>query len=174
MKKTFLLASLLVILTPTIVFAQNEYPSGTPIGRIFADYRYSLNNNINYNGFGVTRAWLGYKYALDENFSAQIIVDLGSPFGNEDVSAKRYMFIRNALISYKKDGLTLTFGVTDERASKTELKLWGKRYLSRPFLLNYKFANIADIGIVADYKVSDVLAFDAAILNGEGYTKIET
>lgn len=174
MKKTLILLTLLAFLWPLSLLAQEDYPKGSPIGRIFADYRYSINSDDEYSGFGVSRAWLGYKFSIDENFSAQIIVDIGSPLGNEDVSAKRYMFIRNALVSYNKDRLTLSFGVCDERASQTELKLWGKRYLSSPFLLQYKFANIADIGFIADYKVSDILSLDAAILNGEGYTQIET
>lgn len=174
MKKVFPILLLIIICASSNSIAQESYPSGTPIGRIFADFKYSVDRDIDYQGFNVNRAWLGYKYLIDEHFSAQVIIDIGAPLGTEDLSSKRYAFFRNALVSYNIDKLTVSIGLTDTRSAKTELKLWGKRYLSRPFLLNYKFTNIADIGIIVDYNISDIISIDASILNGEGYTKIES
>jgi hypothetical protein len=174
MKKTLILLALLAILRPVSLLAQEDYPSGTPIGRIFADYKFSLDKDQKFSGFDVKRAWLGYKYSFDEHFSAQIIVDIGEPISTDDFSVKRYAHFRNALLAYKSGGLTISGGILDIPGASIENKLWGKRYLARPFMLQYKFASIADVGIVIDYKISDFISLDAAVLNGEGYTKIES
>lgn len=173
MKKNLILILLISLFAISNLFSQESYPSGKPIGRIFVDFKYSLDKDIDYKGFGAERGWLGYKYLIDEHFSAQVIIDIGKPLGTADLSTKRYAFFRNALVSYNMDKLTVSVGITDTRSSKAELKLWGKRYLSRPFLLNYNFTIIADIGIVVDYNISDIVSIDASILNGEGYTEIE-
>lgn len=173
MKKSLLSFFIGLLISGYSLNAQESYPKGTPIGRIFADFKYSTNENYDYKGFGVSRAWVGYKYNVDKHFSAQIVLDIGFPISTENFSIKRYSHFRKALISYKYNNLTLTTGITDARAATMELKLWGKRYLASPFLLIYRFSNIADLGFIADYKISDAIKIDASILNGEGYSKVE-
>ena len=44
-------------------------------------------------------------------------------------------------------------------------KSWGRRYIEKSAQDKYKWANSADLGVTADYKISDNLAIDAQILN---------
>ena len=53
-------------------------------------------------------------------------------------------------------------------------KSWGKRYIEKSAQDKYKWANSADVGITADYKISDNINLDAQVLNGEGYKKTQT
>lgn len=153
--------------------SQEITPSGKPIGKIYADFRQQINGESSYHGFAVTRAFIGYAYRVDKNLSAQVLLDIGDPLSNEEISSKRYTYIRNAFISYNLNNLTLTFGVTDGIGHREPLVFWGKRYLSPPFLLNYRYVNIADIGLIADYSISPMLSFDFMIMNGEGFTNIQ-
>jgi hypothetical protein len=52
-------------------------------------------------------------------------------------------------------------------------KAWGRRYIEKSAQDKYKWANAADVGFTADYKIGDKLAIDAQILNGEGYKKVQ-
>ncbi|HUS87290.1 MAG TPA: hypothetical protein VMW76_08625 [Bacteroidales bacterium] len=152
-------------------YSQESYPSGSPMGKIYASYKYQLTGEQGDNQFEIEKALLGYTFNIDNNFSTQIVIEMKqTPVVEGDT--KRYVLLRNALIAYKKDKLTVTFGLSDGRGHKVPFAYWGKRYLSKPFLLNYKYLNIADLGIIVDYRLSSRLSVDAAILNGEGHTKM--
>ena len=53
-------------------------------------------------------------------------------------------------------------------------KTWGRRYINKSAQDKYKWANSADLGVTADYKISDNISLDAQILNGEGYKKTQS
>lgn len=157
----------------SVVIAQDTIPSGKPIAIIYSDYRQQLNGDGSFAGFGVSRAFIGYSYKIDNHLSARILLDIGDPLRNEEVSSKRYSYLRNALIAYRMEKLTLTFGITDGRGHKEPLVFWNKRYLARTFLLNFKYMEVADIGLIADYKISPMVSIDAQVMNGEGFTNIQ-
>ncbi|MDX2413650.1 MAG: hypothetical protein QNK33_00545, partial [Bacteroidales bacterium] len=162
------------LLVPFTIIAQEDKPQGTPLARIFADYRQQLNGDGSYHGFDVTRAYMGYKYKFDSKLSAQILVDIGKPLSTDDVSSKRYAFLKNALIQYKvNSNLTLSAGITEVKGSSVQNSYWGRKYILQPYLFEYDFMNSADLGITVDYKISDMLSFDVGIFNGEGYAKIQ-
>ncbi len=164
----------LLFLSPTLVDAQEDKPQGTPLARIFANYRQQLNGDGSYHGFDVTRAYMGYKYKFDSKLSAQILVDIGKPLSTDDVSSKRYAFLKNALIQYKvNSNLTLSAGITEVKGSSVQNSYWGRKYVRQPYLLQHKFMNSADLGITADYKISDMVSLDVGVFNGEGYAKIQ-
>jgi hypothetical protein len=150
-----------------------ELPAGKPIAKIYADYRHQLNGAGSFTGFGVSRAFLGYSYKVDSHLSAQIILDIASPLRNEENTFRRYAFIRNAFIAYRFENLTITAGISDGRGHVEPNNFWGKRYISRPFLLNYFYTIVADIGIIADYSISNTVSFNLQVMNGEGFTNIQ-
>ena len=153
--------------------AQDEYPLGRVTGKLYIDYRQQLNGEGSYHGFSNTRSFLGYEYKADSKLSAMILLDIGDPLSTGDVSSKRYFYIRNAYITYTNNKLNIRAGITDGTGHKVQLAGWGKRYIMRSFLLQYRFLNVADIGMVASYNISPVITLDAEIFNGEGYTNIQ-
>lgn len=164
---------LISILISGNLIAQEEAPSGKAIGIIYADYRQQLNGDGSFKGFEVTRAYLGYDYKIDSHLSARVILDIGDPMSNEDVSTKRYYYLRNAYISYKYGKLDLTMGISDGLGHTESKDIWNKRYLSRPFLLEYKYMHIADIGVTAVFQASPLISIEAQVMNGEGFTNIQ-
>lgn len=148
---------------------------GEIYGKIFANYHTDLQNLEGKKGFEAKRAYLGYKVNVDNNFSANIKLDIGSP---DDVSEyslkKRFAYVKNAYVQYKYNQLKLQFGIADCQQFKVQEKFWGYRYIFKSFQDIHKFGPSADIGIFASYKLNDWLLADASFTNGEGYSKVQT
>jgi hypothetical protein len=154
--------------------AQTSTPSGKPIMQIISDYHFSLNDTAKTSGFGISRAYFGYNYQADPNFSCEIVLNVGTP---EDLpkpsTPKRYAFFREAAVTYSKDRLHISFGITTTRHFDMLQKFWGKRFICNEFEIRNKYGNIADLGVVADYRLSDKVSLDAALTNGEGYSQVQ-
>jgi hypothetical protein len=174
MKKVFLATSVIIILICLPVISQNIENSGKPIAEIFTDFHYSLMPDIKTTGYNINRAYVGYNYIADENFSATIKLNLGSP---DDVlpviEPRRYAYFREASISYKKDKLNLIMGMTTTMLFDFQQRFWGKRYIANTFQSLNNYGPTADLGIVADYKFNDIIDIDVTLMNGEGYYKVQ-
>ncbi len=159
-------------LQPT--YCQTITLQGKPVAEIFTDFSYSFNDTSSFRGFDIKRALLGYEYTPAGYFSARIIVNIGSP---EDLTTgamhRRYAHFREAGISYSKDKLTLSFGITPTRLFDFQQRFWGKRYLENNYQSINDYGSVADLGFVADYKFNDVIKGDITIMNGEGYSEIQ-
>ena len=157
-----------------ILNSQTIVNQGKPVGEVFTDFHYSINDTTKTTGFGITRAHLGYNYTPEGSFSALVIINIGTP---EDLSEgsvpKRYGFFREASIAYKKEKLTVNFGMVSTRYADFQQAFWGKRYLAPEYQATYGYGSVADIGVVVDYRLSDLLKFDISLLNGKGYTNVQ-
>jgi hypothetical protein len=167
--------SLILILTAgSLINGQTAEIQGKPIAEIYTDFHYNPLGGTKTSGFGLNRAYFGYNFLTSENFSALIRVEIGSP---EDLAAgsknRRYAYYRNASITYLKDNLNITFGITETKLFDYQQKFWGKRYIANTFESLNKYGDVADLGIVADYKLSDKIEADLALMNGEGYSNIQ-
>ncbi len=163
-----------LFLSPTLVDAQEETPQGNILARIYANYRQQINASDNFRGFDVTRAYFGYNYTYDSKISAQILLNVGSPLSTTIVTAKRYVFIKNALIQYRvNEKLTFSGGITEVKGSSVQNSYWDRKYLRHPFLLEHNFMNSADLGFLVDYNISDMVSIDLGVYNGEGYVNIQ-
>jgi hypothetical protein len=162
------------ILICQLLSSQTVVSQGKPITEIFTDFHLNLNDTAKTTGFGLNRAYLGYNYTPEGNFSALIIVNVGSPedlaFGSEP---KRYAFFREASVTYTKEKLTLSFGMVSTRYENFQQGFWGKRYLGPEYQAKYGYGSVADLGIVIDYKFNDIIKADFSLLNGEGYNNIQ-
>ncbi len=173
MKKTLpvLIISLLIFNSAQ---AQNAEMTGKPIGEIFTDFHYTPGDTTKYSGFGINRAHLGYNYTPDGNFSCEIMVNIGTP---EDLLPgsvpKRYAYFREAAIAYTKNKLTINFGIVNTRIFDLQQGFWGKRYLGPEYQAQYGYGSVADLGVVIDYRFSDIIKADFSLLNGKGYTNIQ-
>ena len=168
MKKTILALSA-ALLTVISVNAQ----VGKPSVKVFSNFNYNLSTEEGetaFKEFEIKRAYLGYSYKIDEQFSTKITFDVGN---NESGSAYT-AFLKIASLKWKNsDKLTLNVGMVGTKNFKFMEKSWGRRYIKKSAQDKYKWANSADLGVTVDYKISDNLAIDAQILNGEGYKKVQ-
>lgn len=173
MKKLFpVLVVIFLSLQPS--YSQTVTIQGKPVAEIFTDFHYNINDTAGTTGFAINRALFGYDFTPGGNFSARIIINVGSP---EDLAAgslhRRYAHFREACFSYTKDKLNLSFGITATRIFEFQQKFWGKRYLENNYQSENGYGSVADLGIVADYKFSDVFKGDITVMNGEGYSEIQ-
>ena len=169
MKKTILLLS-----TAFIVILNTSAQEGNPSAKIFSNFNYDMSAEEGENAFKefeIKRAYLGYSYTIDDRFSTKITFDVGSNSAGSEYTA----FLKIASLKWKaSDNLTLNLGMVGTKNFKFMEKTWGKRYIEKSAQDKYKWANSADAGVTADYKISDNLSLDAQILNGEGYKNTQS
>jgi hypothetical protein len=122
----------------------------------------------------VNRAYFGYNFLPAGNFSGSLIVTIGSP---EDLPAgsihHRYAYFREASISYSKDKLNFTLGITGTRIFSFQQQFWGKRYIANTYQQINGYGFVADLGVLMDYKFNDIWKGDISITNGEGYSELQ-
>jgi hypothetical protein len=171
---TFLTALFFLLQTTLSQTPQKITITGKPIAEIFTDFHVNLNDSVQTTGFGLNRAYFGYNFLPGNNFSSTIILNIGSP---EDLPVssvhRRYAYVREASVSYSKDRLHLSFGITGTRHFDYGQKFWGKRYVANTFQALNHYGVVADLGIVADYKFSDLISADITVMNGEGYSELQ-
>jgi hypothetical protein len=145
-----------------------------PIAEIYTDFHFNLDDTAKTTGFGLNKAYFGYNFLTDGDFSALIILNIGSPdellLGSKP---RRYAYFREAAISWTKDKLKLTFGITGTGLWDYQQKFWGKRYVANTFQSQNGYGFIADLGLAIKYKFNDIIGADFTIMNGEGYSDLQ-
>ena len=146
---------------------------GKPSVKIFSNFNYDMSAEEGeeaYKEFEVKRAYLGYSYKFNDEFSTKVIFDIGKNSGGSDYTA----FLKIAALSWNfNESTKINFGQIGTKNFKFMEKAWGKRYIYKSMQDQQKWANAADVGMSIDYKISSNLSADAQILNGEGYKKIQ-
>ena len=169
MKNTILLLSAALIISFNASAQQ-----GSPSVKIFSNFNYDMtaeDGEDAFKEFEIKRSYLGYSYKIDDRFSTKITFDVGSNSAGSAYTA----FLKIASLKWKtSDKLTLNLGMVGTKNFKFMEKAWGRRYIEKSAQDKYKWANSADAGVTADYKISDNLTLDAQVLNGEGYKKIQS
>ena len=151
--------------------AKTEEPKGKAIVQVFGNLHTGFGAENDDRGFELDRSYFGYEYNFGNGFSAKAVMDIGK---SSDVSDyQRIAYIKNAMVSWKKGGLTLNGGLISTTQFNFQEKFWGYRYIMKSFQDEYKFGSSADLGISATYKFADWVSADAIIVNGEGYKKIQ-
>ncbi|MBE50678.1 MAG: hypothetical protein CMP51_03190 [Flavobacteriales bacterium] len=170
MKKT-------LILLTAFLFTLNTYSQqGKPFGKIFSNFNFDLSEGTdgedllgtrdNYKEFEVKRAYLGYGYKIDDQFSAKITFDIGSNSAGSAYTA----FLKIASLNWKAtENISMNMGMIGTKNFKFMEKAWGRRYIEKSALDKYKWASSADAGINMDMKISENFSIDAQVINGEGY-----
>jgi hypothetical protein len=173
MKSNFLL--LFITLTFYQVTNSQIVPTqGKPVAEIFTDFHYNINDTSKTTGFGLNRAYFGYNFIPGGNFSGSVIVTIGTPDDLPPGSThRRYAYFREASLSWTKDKLNLTFGITGTRIFNYQQQFWGKRYIASTYQQLNGYGFIADLGVVMDYKFNDIFKGDISIMNGEGYSELQ-
>lgn len=173
MKKLFL--TLAMALFGFAAMAQDA-PQGKPIITLFGNFHSGINEEVYENlGFEIDRAYLGYQLNFDQNWSAKVVYDMGETAIKADASAanQRIGFLKSAMIGYTKGNLNVRAGLTDCEAFTFQQNFWGYRYVYKSFMDKNGWDNSADLGVVAQYKVTDWFSADLSIFNGEGFKKLQ-
>ncbi len=153
------------------LFAQK----GEPILKVYSDFYKGLCKEDQSTALEVKRVYLGYKGNINEHFTAEAKLDIGSP---EDLSQysliRRYAYFKTAELRYKKDRLSLYMGLFSMLQFKLQEKTWGYRYIYKSFQDEHKIGPSADIGFGAEYQFYDFLKADLVFSNGEGYKNLQS
>lgn len=148
-----------------------EEPKGKAIVQVFGNFSTGFGAENSNRGFELERSYLGYEYKLGRGLSVKSVLDMGK---SSDVSDNnRLAYVKNAMISWKKGGMTLNGGLISTTQFNFQEKFWGYRYIMKSFQDQYKFGSSADLGISASYKFANWISADAIIVNGEGYKKLQ-
>ncbi|MBQ8361976.1 MAG: hypothetical protein IJX44_08545 [Bacteroidaceae bacterium] len=150
---------------------KTEEPKGKAIVQVFGNFHTGFGTENDDRGFELERSYLGYEYNLGKGLSVKGVMDIGK---SGDVSDyQRIAYIKNAMVSWRRGGLTLNGGLISTTQFNFQEKFWGYRYIMKSFQDEYKFGNSADLGLSVAYKFADWISADAIIVNGEGYKKIQ-
>ena len=168
--KKFLLIALATCLGLSAQAQNTTEPKGKAIVHVFGDFHSALEADSNNRGFFLERSYLGYEYKLEEGLTLTAIMDVGS---SKDVTdMQRIAFVKNAMVSWKKDKFTINGGIIPTKQIEFQELLWGYRYIMQSYQGQYGYSSSADLGVSATYALDD-LSIDATILNGEGYKKLQ-
>ncbi len=172
--KKIAITFILALLVSNIAFTQNNEefkPNGKASVKIFTNFHSTFSDGESQQAFEITRAYFGYGYKFSKNFSGKITLDVGNPgVGGLQMTA----YLKNAMLTYKQNGLTVNFGLIGLVQFKTQEKAWGYRYLHKSFQDQHKFGSSADLGLNITYKFDNAFSMDLTVANGEGYKKIES
>ncbi len=182
MKKRKLILVVLSMVMTTMIWANDTTkatvskvkdvePKGKAIVSVFANYNMAMQNGVEKCGFQLERTYLGYQYSLGNGLELKAVMDIGKPSSVDDYHYVAY--IKNAQVSWKHEGLTLTGGMISTTQFNMQEKFWGYRYIYKSFQDQYKFGSSADLGLSVAYKFADWVSADAIMTNGEGYKKIQ-
>lgn len=120
--------------------------------------------------FNLERAYLGYEYQMNDNWSAKVVYDMGK---GDDTKLQRSGYVKNAFVSYHKGALRLNAGLTGTKAFNEQEKQWSYRYVYKNIMDDRKWASSADLGLVAELKATDWMNVDLSMMNGEGYKMVQ-
>lgn len=168
-KNLFSIIASLAIATTISAQTSDFKPSGKATAKVFADFFVNHQNSKTNSGFEINRAYFGYGYNFSEKFSGKVLLDVGSNSGGSAYTA----FLKNALAEYKDKVVTIDLGMIGTDAFSTQESFFGRRYVQK-MIQDYAGINSsADLGASIKIKAAPMLSFDAAILNGEGYKKVQ-
>jgi len=155
-------------------------PKGKIEGNIFANFYYGQKDGSAKTAFQITRAHLGYNYQFSESLSSRVLFDISSPkITVEDTlsgksSLNHTAHLKFASLTYKIDQINISGGMIQLTQFKLQDKIWGRRYIMKTAQDEYGYSNVADIGARVEYTVSNKIALDFTVRNGEGFKSIQT
>lgn len=152
--------------------ASDEFkPYGKPVVLVFGNVHSTFNDLGNTKAFELTRVYLGYEYFFSKSFSSRVNIDVGDPkAGDFQMTA----YIKNAFMQYKTEKFSGRIGMISTDQYNLVEKQWGYRYIFKTFQDEYAFGPSADLGAAIEYSPSKIISFDASVLNGEGYKKVQS
>ena len=171
MKRTGIIAAALLLFASIGTRAQDAEPQGTAIVQIFTNFHSGFGSVNDDRGFELDRSYLGYEYYFGKGVSVKGVLDIGQSKDIDDYH--HFAYIKNALVKWNIDHLTLQGGMIGMTQFNYQEKFWGYRYIYKSFQDQYKFGSSADLGISASYSFAPWIEADIVIANGEGYKVVQ-
>ena len=127
MKRVVILAAILacISITAQAQDAKSEEPKGKAIVQVFGNFHTGFGAENDDRGFELERSYLGYEYNFGNGLSAKAVMDIGKSKQVDDYH--RIAYIKNAMVSWKKGGLTLSGGLISTTQFNFQEKFWGYR-----------------------------------------------
>ena len=144
---------------------------GQAIVKVFTNFHTGFGTMNDCRGFELDRSYLGYEYNLGHGLKVKGVMDIGKSSDVGDY--QRIAYIKNAMLTWKYQKLTLNGGLISTIQFGTQEKFWGNRYVMKSFQDYYGFGSSADLGLSVAYKFNNWLSVDAILVNGEGYKKVQ-
>lgn len=170
LKLTFLLTAIL----PLSLNSQpgtDFTPHGKPVFLTFSNFHYAFNKDGGVPAFELSRLYLGYEYFFTNKVSARANIDIGDPgVGSLQMTA----YVKNAFLLYKGNKFSGRIGMIGTDAYNLIEKQWGYRFIFKTLQDEYGFNPSADLGAAVEYTPFKFISFDASILNGEGYKRLQS
>lgn len=157
--------------TNNSIQSDNVQPYGKPIIRVFTNFHTGFGTANDRRGFELDRSYLGYEYHLGHGLTVKGVMDIGKSSDVGDY--QRIAYIKNAMLTWKHEKLTLHGGLISTTLFNHQEKFWGYRYIMKSFQDYYSFGSSADLGLSVAYRLTDWLSADAIVVNGEGYKKVQ-
>jgi len=174
MKNLVLSIVAFLVAGPMLAQESSEPPPGKVSAKIYSHFNFSLDAENPSSAFEVKRAYFGYDRVLNDHFSAEVKLDIGSP---DDVSEysliRRYTYFKNAYLSYRTGHIRTWFGLFDMLQFKIQERFWGYRYLYKSYMDEHSFGPSADLGAGIRYTPSEIWSADLILSNGEGYKNLQ-
>jgi hypothetical protein len=148
-------------------------PAGKPLVTIFSDFRYAIKDGKTNPAFEISRAYFGYSYNFSPNFSTKIVFDISSNNNGGTFPSAYSAYVKNAFGEYSNKILKIDFGMIGTNIFNTQESLWGKRYLQKSFQDLNGYGSSAGLGVGVKLQATSQLSFDAQLVNGEGYQKVQ-
>ena len=174
MKRRYLLIAIALLAMGSVAKAQTEKknvefkPIATGMMSIYSEF--PADSKANY-GFNLDRAYLGVEGKWGQGWSFKFVTDIGKSSDVDDY--QRIVYIKNALVQWKNDKVSVRAGLIGTNVFNTQEKFWGRRYVMKSFQDEYKFGSSADLGAALEWNPTKVFSLDAIIVNGEGYKKLQ-
>ena len=167
----FVLALLLSISAYSQESNDEFKPSGKPTFTVFWNYHADMTEDASKSSaFELKRAYLGYSYTFSEKLSAKVVMDVGSNSGGSSYTA----YLKTAQLDWKaSSNVKLSMGMIGMKQFKVQEKHWGYRYIFKSYMDQNGFGSSADLGLNAEFKLSDFITANVTISNGEGYKKLQ-
>jgi hypothetical protein len=167
-KLTFLLFILLVGFHSSFVFATDTKVSG----EIYAFYANDLTQNGHgkgYNKFDLSRVYITLKSTLSKEVSMRVTADVANMAGNA-----RDIYLKYAYLDWNIEKIipysTIRFGLQQTGWIDYMNKVWGRRYVAKTLMDEYKALSSADYGISYLVKLPEGYGHGAIqVLQGPGY-----
>lgn len=134
-------------------------------GKVFYNYtRPSGDDAI--SSYGLKRVYFTVGKKVSENISYKFQMDLNPK------ASPQNMYVKNAKVDWTISQGKVVIGMQGMNLFKTQENTWGKRYVEKVSMDQFKYSSSADLGI-GFYRSMGTLGFSALMTNGTGYKNAE-
>lgn len=171
-KNHLLITLLLLIVTVNAQETKEAFkPSGKPLFTIFSNFYADFTKDASQKtAFQLQRVYFGYTYNFTEKISANVTLDVG----NNNEGSAYTAFLKKAHIDWKVDlKVKLSIGLIGMKQFNDQEKFWGYRYIFHSFQDRNRFGASADLGINAEFQITENLKGNVLVVNGEGFRNLQ-